>query len=59
MPKIVNNRGQYKITIPKEIAMSKRWDDSTVLRFVEDTDGNIILKELPVQRRSRTDNKDR
>ena len=51
MPKIVNNRGQFKITIPKEIALSKEWNDSTILRFVEDKDGNIILKEIPIDKK--------
>ena len=49
MVKIVNNRGQYKITIPKDIMISKGWDEDTKLRFVEDADGNIILKELEVK----------
>lgn len=47
MVKVVINNGQYKITIPKEIAQAKGWDKDTVLRFVEDLDGNIVLKEVP------------
>ncbi len=47
MPKIVNNSGQHKITIPKEIMLYKNWDSSTILRFTEDQEGNIILKEIP------------
>lgn len=46
MVKIVNNRGQYKLTIPKDIMESKGWDENTRVRFVEDTEGNIILKEI-------------
>ncbi len=46
MVKIVNNRGQYKITIPKEIVEVKGWDENTKVRFVEDLDGNIVLKEI-------------
>ncbi|MFO7710933.1 MAG: hypothetical protein R6V53_04165 [Candidatus Woesearchaeota archaeon] len=46
MVKIVNNKGQYKITIPKDIMLSKGWDENTRVRFVEDTEGNIILKEI-------------
>lgn len=46
MVKIVNNRGQYKITIPKDIMLAKGWDENTKLRFVEDLEGNIILKEI-------------
>ena len=46
MVKVVINNGQYKITIPKEIAESKGWTKETVLRFVEDIEGNIVLKEV-------------
>lgn len=46
MPKVVINNGQYKITIPKEIALSKKWSKKTKLRFVEDSEGNITLKEM-------------
>jgi bifunctional DNA-binding transcriptional regulator/antitoxin component of YhaV-PrlF toxin-antitoxin module len=42
--KIVNNRGQFKITLPKDIVESKGWDSGTRLRFLEDPEGNIILK---------------
>lgn len=46
MVKVVINNGQYKITIPKELAESKGWDRNTRLRFVEDPEGNIFLKEI-------------
>lgn len=46
MVKIVDNNGQFKITIPKDIILSKGWNDKTRLRFVEDAAGNIILKEI-------------
>lgn len=46
MVKVVENNGQYKITIPKELAEVKGWDKNTVLRFIEDPEGNIILKEI-------------
>jgi len=42
--KVVLNNGQYKITIPKEIAEDKGWGPGTKIRFVEDADGNVILK---------------
>ena len=44
--KIVDNNGQYKITIPKDVIESKGWNSKTKLRFVEDIDGNIILRPL-------------
>lgn len=50
MPKIVNNSGQFKITIPKEVMLSKSWDEKTLLHFTEDKEGNIILKELKKKR---------
>lgn len=46
MVKVVVNNGQYKITIPKDIAEEKGWTSKTKLRFVEDAEGNIILKEM-------------
>ncbi len=46
MVNVVVNNGQYKITIPKDIALEKGWDSKTKLRFVEDAEGNIILREI-------------
>lgn len=45
MAKVVVNNGQYKITIPKDLAESKGWTSSTKLRFVENEKGEVILKE--------------
>lgn len=45
MPKVCHSCGQYKITIPKELAVAKKWKTGTTLRFVEKDDGTIILKE--------------
>ena len=50
MVKVVVNNGQYKITIPKELALAKGWTKKTILRFVEDQDGNIILKEVKLKK---------
>ena len=44
--KVVLNNGQYKITIPKELAEEKGWGPGTKIRFVEDLDGKIYLKEI-------------
>ena len=46
MVKVVVNNGQFKITIPKEIALERGWNKNTRLKFLEDTQGNIILKEV-------------
>jgi len=53
VPKVIVNNGQYKITIPKELALAKCWDKETILRFVEDTEGNVILKEVKLDARDR------
>ena len=46
MVKVVVNNGQYKITIPKDIALERGWKKGTKLKFIEDAEGNIILKEM-------------
>ena len=43
--KVVAYKGQYRVTIPKDLAEAKGWKAGTKLRFVEDTEGNIILNE--------------
>jgi hypothetical protein len=49
MSKVVVNNGQYKITIPKELALSKSWTSKTRLMFIEDKEGNIMLKEVKIK----------
>jgi len=44
--KVVAYKGQYRITIPKELAEEKNWSPGTKLRFIESPDGTIILKEI-------------
>ena len=46
MSKVVVNNGQYKLTIPKDLAIAKGWTSKTRLRFVEAPDGTITLKEM-------------
>ena len=48
MVKVVVNNGQYKITIPKELALEKGWNQKTRLKFFEDSEGNIVLKEVRI-----------
>jgi len=48
MVKVIINQGQYKVTIPRELALSKGWTKGTILRFVEDREGNIYLKEVKI-----------
>ena len=47
--KVVLNKGQYKITIPKDLAEEKGWGPGTKIRFVEDINGNIFLKVVEVK----------
>ena len=46
MSKIIDNNGQYKITLPKDIILDKGWKPGMKIRFVEDAHGNIILKPI-------------
>ncbi len=46
MVRVVVNNGQYKITIPKELAEAKGWKKGTRLRFVEDLDGRVFIVPL-------------
>ena len=47
--KVVLNRGQYKITIPKDLAEEKGWGPGTKIRFVEDLDGRIFIKVIELK----------
>lgn len=44
--RVVAYKGQYRVTIPKDLAEAKGWKPGTKLRFVEDVKGNVILKEI-------------
>jgi AbrB family looped-hinge helix DNA binding protein len=55
--KVVLNNSQYKITIPKEIAEEKGWGPGTKIRFVEDAEGNIILRVLEKKPLKKTERK--
>ena len=44
--KIVENNGQYKLTLPKDIVLDKGWKAGDELRFVEDVEGRIFLKVI-------------
>jgi hypothetical protein len=46
MVKVIINNGQFKLTIPKDLALSKKWTSKTKLRFIEAPDGTIMLKEM-------------
>ena len=44
--KVVVNNGQFKITIPRELALERKWNKNTRLKFVENSNGEITLKEV-------------
>jgi len=44
--KIVLNNRQFRVTLPKELAISKGWTKGHILMFIEDKDGTIYLKEI-------------
>lgn len=46
MVRVVAFKGQYRITIPKELAEFKGWKPGTRLRFVELPGGSVVLKEI-------------
>ncbi len=58
--KIVAFKGQFRITLPKDLVRDKGWGTSTELRFVEDEQGRVYLKPMgpeqgaPVAQQKRT-----
>ena len=44
--KVVVSNKQFRITLPKDLVEEKGWKAGTKLRFVEDLDGNVYLKEI-------------
>lgn len=46
MVKVVVNNGQYKITIPKDIAEAKGWNSNTRLMVVMNAEGDMVLREI-------------
>jgi len=50
MVKVVVNNGQYKITIPKDIALAKGWSSDTRLIVIMNSEGDLVLKEIKSKR---------
>jgi|TARA_Y100000310_G_scaffold275713_1_gene292399 bifunctional DNA-binding transcriptional regulator/antitoxin component of YhaV-PrlF toxin-antitoxin module len=46
---VVSNK-QFRITLPKDLVEEKGWKAGTKLRFVEDLEGNVYLKEIKKKR---------
>lgn len=46
MVRIAAYNGQHRITIPLELVRTRGWKKGTRLRFVENTQGDILIKEV-------------
>ncbi len=44
--KIQDNKGQYKVTIPKDIVKLKGWKQGSHVIIVVDKEGNVLIKEI-------------
>ena len=44
--KIQDNQGQYKVTIPKDIAKLKGWKQGTEVIIILDHQGNVVVKQI-------------
>ena len=44
--KIVEHKGQFRITIPRDLILDKGWNTDTRILFVEGEDGRVFLKEI-------------
>lgn len=49
--KIVEFKGQHRITLPKDLVKAKGWASKTELRFIETPDGTVILKEIEPEKK--------
>ena len=48
--KIQDNKGQYKVTIPKDIAKLKGWKQGTEVVIILDSEGNVLVKQIEVSK---------
>jgi bifunctional DNA-binding transcriptional regulator/antitoxin component of YhaV-PrlF toxin-antitoxin module len=48
--RVVVSNNQFRITLPKDLVEEKGWKAGTKLRFVEDLEGNVYLKEIKKKR---------
>ena len=44
--KLQNNKGQFRLTIPKDIARLKGWKQGTQIELILDKNGDILIKEV-------------
>jgi len=48
--KLQDNKGQYKLTIPKDLAKVKGWKQGTELAVVMNQEGDLVIKEIKKKR---------
>ncbi|MBW2965694.1 hypothetical protein KY342_01165 [Candidatus Woesearchaeota archaeon] len=48
--KLQDNRGQFKITIPRDLAKIKGWKQGTELVIVMNSEGDLVIKEIKKKR---------
>jgi len=46
MVKLIDNNGEYRITIPKDFALLHKKKKGTELVFFQDLEGNVRVKEV-------------
>jgi bifunctional DNA-binding transcriptional regulator/antitoxin component of YhaV-PrlF toxin-antitoxin module len=46
MIKVIASINQYKLTLPKNLAERKEWENDTKLRFIESSEGIVLLKRF-------------
>jgi len=44
--KLQNNKGQFRLTLPKDLVKAKGWGQGTELVIALDQDNNIIIKQI-------------
>ena len=44
--KLQDNKGQFKLTIPKDLAKIKGWKQGTEVIVVMNPEGDLIIKEI-------------
>ena len=48
--KLQDNKGQYRLTIPKDLAKIKGWKQGTELAVVMNSEGDLVIKEIKKKR---------
>ena len=43
---IVEYKGQYRVTLPKDLVEDKGWKAGTKVRFIETPEGDIIIRVI-------------